>query len=143
MITIAEIQEFNAGDFRIAQQWVEILSPQAETLTESAFRGIIASPCSHLFFAREGETPAGMLTLGYYTSPTGMKAWIEDVVVAPAFQGQGIGKTLVEHAIRFASSAGADLLMLTSNPSRVAANRLYQALHFERKETNVYRMKLR
>ena len=72
-----------------------------------------------------------------------MKAWIEDVVVAPAFQGRGIGKTLVEHAIRFAASAGADLLMLTSNPSRVAANRLYQALQFERKETNVYRMKLK
>ena len=143
MINITEIQEFSAGDFRVAQEWVKILSPQAETLTESAFRGIVASPCSHLFFAREGETPAGMLTLGCYKSPTGVKVWIEDVVVDPAFRGRGLGKALVEHAIGFAASAGADLLMLTSSPSRIAANRLYQALHFERKETNVYRMKLK
>jgi hypothetical protein len=32
--------------------------------------------------------------------------------------------------------------MLTSNPKRIAANKLYQAMGFERKETNVYRMKL-
>lgn len=143
MITIAEIQEFNAGDFRVAQEWVKELSTQAETLTESAYREIIASPGCHLFFARAGENPAGMITLGCYKSPTGVKAWIEDVVVGSAFRGQGIGKALVEHAIRFAASAGADVLMLTSNPSRIAANKLYQALHFERKETNVYRMKLK
>lgn len=143
MIAIAEIQEFNTGDFRVAQQWVKILSSQAETLTESAYREIIASSGSHLFFARKGDTPAGMLTIGCYPTPTGGKAWIEDVVVDPAFRGQGIGKALVEHAICFAASAGADVLMLTSNPSRIAANKLYQALHFERKETNVYRMKLK
>lgn len=143
MITITEIQKFNAGDFRTVQIWMKILSPQAETLTETAFREILASPESHLFFACHGETPAGMLTLGCYKSPTGSKAWIEDVVVDPVFRGQGIGKALVEHAIRFAASCGAGSLMLTSNPSRIAANRLYQSLRFERKETNVYRMKLK
>lgn len=143
MVTITEIHEFNAGDFRTAQKMVKILTPQSDDLTETAFREIIASPGSHLFFAREGEMPAGMLTVGTYNSPTGVKAWIEDVVVDTAFRGHGIGKALVEHAIRFAKACGADVLMLTSNPARVAANRLYQALHFERKETNVYRMKLK
>lgn len=143
MITITEVHEFNAGDFRAAQKWIKILSPQAETLTETAFRDIIVSSGSHLFFAREGETPAGMLTVGYYKSPTGTKAWIEDVVVDTAFRGRGIGKALVEHAIHFATSCGADILMLTSNPSRTAANRLYRCMQFERKETNVYRMKLK
>ena len=143
MITITEIQEFNAGDFRAVQRFMEQLSPEAGTLTENAFRAIIASPGSHLFLASEGETPAGMLTVAIYPSPTGMKAWIEDVVVDSAFRGQGIGRTLVEQAVRFAVSCGADVLMLTSNPARIAANRLYQALHFERKETNVYRMKLK
>lgn len=143
MITVTEIHECNAGDFQAVQKWLKILSPQAETLTETAFREIIALPGSHLFFARKGETPAGMLTVGLYRSPTGTKAWVEDVVVEPDLQGQGIGKVLVEHAIQFAASCGADVLMLTSNPSRIAANRLYRSLHFERKETNVYRMKLK
>jgi ribosomal protein S18 acetylase RimI-like enzyme len=47
----------------------------------------------------------------------------------------------VAHAIEFTKSKGIPLLMLTSNPKRIAANKLYQAMGFERKETNVYRMK--
>ena len=31
--------------------------------------------------------------------------------------------------------------MLTSRPSRVVANQLYQSLGFEKRETNVYKMK--
>ena len=81
-----------------------------------------------------------MLTVGIYKSPTGTKAWIEDVVVDGSYRGQGLGRLLVEHAIAFSKSLGADSLMLTSNPSRIAANKLYQSLNFTQKETNVYRM---
>jgi ribosomal protein S18 acetylase RimI-like enzyme len=81
-----------------------------------------------------------MLTVGIYHSPTGGKAWIEDVVVDENFRGQGLSKLLVLHAIEFVKSQHIPLLMLTSNPSRIAANKLYQSMGFERKETNVYRM---
>ena len=88
----------------------------------------------------QDEQVAGMLTVGIYYSPTGGKAWIEDVVVDEAFRGQGLSKLLVAHAIQFVESKQIPLLMLTSNPTRVAANKLYQAMGFGRKETNVYRM---
>ena len=83
-----------------------------------------------------------MLTLGKYYSPTGCKAWIEDVVVDNAYRGQGLGRMLVEEAIEQARGWGAETLMLTSNPKRIAANALYRSLGFEPKETNVYRMVL-
>ena len=89
----------------------------------------------------KGEEIAGMLTVGIYFSPTGGKAWIEDVVVDQAFRGQGLSKLLVAHAIEFTRSQGIPSLMLTSNPKRIAANKLYQGMGFGRKETNVYRMK--
>jgi len=37
---------------------------------------------------------------------------------------------------------GVEKLKFTSKPQRIAANALYQKMGFERKETNVYEMKL-
>ncbi len=81
----------------------------------------------------------GMLTLVTFTIPTGDRAWIEDVVVADAARGNGVGRQLVEAALELANQRGAKTVDLTSRPSREAANRLYQRAGFEQRETNVYR----
>ena len=94
------------------------------------------------FFLLADQEIAGMLTVGIYHSPTGGKAWIEDVVVDEKYRGQGLSKQLVTHAVRFVKEQGIPLIMLTSNPTRIAANKLYQKLGFEQKQTNVYRMNL-
>ena|SRR5690606_9163664 len=110
-------------------------------LTGAFLKELIGSPNSRLFCAVDtGGHYVGMITVGTYLSPTGRKAWIEDVVVTEASRGQGIGEALTKYAIDFARKQGIQALMLTSNPTRVAANRLYQKLGFEQRETNVYRM---
>ena len=117
------------------------LTSKAPAVVSERVKALLADPNSHLFVvADEGGQCVGMLTLGFYIAPTGKKAWIEDVVVDETARGQGIGKELVRFAIAHAQEQQADALMLTSNPARIAANKLYQALGFERKETNVYRM---
>jgi ribosomal protein S18 acetylase RimI-like enzyme len=83
-----------------------------------------------------------MLTIGEYLAPTGRKVWIEDVVVDEAMRGRSLGRMLVEHAITYSKTTGGGTLMLTSRPSRIAANRLYRSCGFEPKETNMYRMSL-
>ena len=137
------------------------LSPTAAPIGMKELKEIVADANSHLFVLRVGDSVAGMVTVGTYMSPTGRKAWIEDVVVDKGFRGQGLGKMLVEEATRRTGLAGENnlilpprppkgegnkiyqmTLMLTSRPQRVAANRLYQSTGFERKETNVYRKKL-
>lgn len=88
------------------------------------------------------HTPApilGMLTLVTFEIPTGVRAWIEDVVVDAAARGQGAGQALVEAAVAHAQGMGARTVDLTSRPSREAANRLYRRCGFELRETNVYR----
>ena len=74
--------------------------------------------------------------------PTGVRAWIEDVVVDEAARGQGAGQSLVVAAIEHAQKIGARTVDLTSRPSREAANRLYQRAGFQLRETNVYRVTL-
>ena len=116
------------------------LTPQPSLLSEQTLRAVLDDSASHLYLLEEESRVVGMLTLGIYHSPTGSKAWIEDVVVDDACRGRGYGRALVAHAIEEAKRAGVKQLMLTSNSLRVAANKLYQAMGFEKKETNCYKM---
>ena len=104
----------------------------------------VAAPGTRIFIAENDEKHiVGCATLCVFESPTGRKASVEDVVVLPAYRGQGIGRTLLQRIIDFAKNKLAPIdLRLTSNPSRVDANALYQALGFVQRETNVYMMKL-
>ena len=83
-----------------------------------------------------------MLTLFATRTPSGLRTWIEDVVVDDGARGLGLGTALCHAAIAKAKTLGATSVNLTSRPSRVAANRLYQKLGFELRETNVYRCRL-
>ena len=104
---------------------------------------LVGSPATTLFVARaEDGTIAGTLTLCTFRIPTGIRAWIEDVVVDDAVRGQGVGKALTRAAIAESGRRGARTVDLTSRPSREAANRLYQGLGFQLRETNVYRLDL-
>ena len=103
---------------------------------------IVSSPSTHLFLLECDGNIAGMLTLGEYLAPTGRKMWIEDVVVDASMRGRSFGRALVEYAMDYAVTLGDGALMLTSRPSRIAANTLYRSCGFEQRETNVYRMKI-
>ena len=81
----------------------------------------------------------GMLTLIVFRIPTGVRAWIEDVVVDETARGRGVGEALSQEAVRRALDLGARTVELTSRPSREAANRLYRRLGFVRRDSNLYR----
>ena len=101
---------------------------------------IVDSEASTLLIARdESGRIVGSMTLAMFRIPTGLRAWIEDVVVDEDARGRGIGRVLNERALELARDAGARTVDLTSRPSREAANRLYQRLGFVERETNVYR----
>lgn len=118
------------------------LSRSAPPPTTAQLEEIAASPASHLLVARVDERIVGSLTLVVFRIPTGMRAWIEDVVVDEAARGHGVGEALNREALRLAGELGAITVDLTSRPSREAANRLYQRLGFTPRDTNVYRYDL-
>jgi ribosomal protein S18 acetylase RimI-like enzyme len=84
----------------------------------------------------------GILTLIVFRIPSGVRAWIEDVIVSEAARGQGCGEALNRAALAAAAAAGARTVDLTSRPHREAANRLYQRLGFVKRDTNVYRYEM-
>jgi ribosomal protein S18 acetylase RimI-like enzyme len=103
---------------------------------------MVASPASDVLVARLDGRIVGTLTLVVFRIPTGVRAWIEDVVVDDAARGHGVGELLNVRALEVARSKGAKTVDLTSRPSREAANRLYQRIGFQPRETNVYRFSL-
>ena len=114
--------------------------PTADELAE-----IVGDPMTRLLVARDadaGGAIVGTLTLAMFRIPTGLRAWIEDVVVDESGRGRGVGEALNRRALDLARDAGAKTVDLTSRPSREAANRLYQRLGFEPRGTNVYRYEL-
>ena len=142
MTEIVEVKDFIPAYTNAVQKLLDHLTNRPVIMTGTTLREIISQENTHLFFLLADQEIAGMLTVGIYHSPTGGKAWIEDVVVDEKYRGQGLSKQLVTHAVRFVKEQGIPLIMLTSNPTRIAANKLYQKLGFEQKQTNVYRMNL-
>lgn len=110
--------------------------------TREFLADLVASQASTLLVAEEDDKILGSLTLVVFAIPTGIRAWIEDVVVDDAARGMGVGAALNSEALDRARHAGATTVDLTSRPSREAANRLYQRLGFKARETNVYRYEL-
>lgn len=118
-------------------------SNPAPTVTELA--AICESEASVLLLAVDRDADdriLGSLTLAWFRIPTGVRAWIEDVVVDEAARGHGVGELLNRSALDRARELGAKTVDLTSRPSREAANRLYQRIGFVARDTNVYRFSL-
>jgi len=108
--------------------------PSAEQVAE-----LCEAEATVLLLARLDGAIVGMLVLVLFRLPTGMRAWIEDVVVEGSVRGNGVGEALTREALERAVGAGAVTVDLTSRPGRAPAVRLYERLGFERRETGVYR----
>jgi len=118
------------------------LSRSAAIPSPNFIREIVDSEASTLLIARDTRDHVrivGMLTLVVFKIPTGVRAWIEDVVVDETIRGRGVGEALSQEAVRRALAMGARTIELTSRPSREAANRLYRRLGFALRDSNVYR----
>jgi len=124
------------------------LLPQLSTSAVIPTRAELQEIADHesFFIARDpdlGGKIVGSLTLVTFRIPTGVRAWIEDVIVDTDLRGRGIGEALTRAALDRAAELGAKTVDLTSRPSREAANRLYRRVGFELRQTNLYRYDLK
>jgi ribosomal protein S18 acetylase RimI-like enzyme len=138
----AEIRVADRVDSQLVEAFAALipqLSSSSPPPSAEQLQQIIDSPDSVLYVAWLDDRIVGSLTLAMYRMPTGLKAWIEDVVVDVSARGHGVGESLNLAAIAEAARRGAKNVNLTSRASREAANRLYQRLGFVPYDTNMYR----
>jgi len=142
MIEISEIQQADEAVLTSVNRLLPQLSKSAKLIDIKQLNRLTESECTRLYFAKEGTEVLGMLSLVIFPIPTGIKAWIEDVVVDERARGKGVGKALMKKALAEAVNLGTKSIDLTSRPSRETANKLYQSIGYQERETNVYRYKI-
>lgn len=146
---VIELTEYSEAYVSELDALMHELAPSARA-TEERVRKCIEDPNMHLYVVRNGsdrsECSEGRMvacaTLCVCHTPEMVIGFVEAVVVTAACRGQHLGRKLMERLLTDAKGFGVQSVHLTSNPKRVAANGLYQALGFERYETNCYHMKL-
>jgi len=141
---IERVNRISERVFEAVLRLLAQLAPDTELPTKDYFERVLTSENIHFFTGGlDDNRIVAMLTIGTYNTPSGTKVWIEDVVVDESQRGKGLGEELMLFAIDYSKSLGAGSISLTSRPSRIVANRLYQKLGFLQSETNVYKYLLK
>lgn len=136
---IKELGNYTQSQFEDLKQLMSELSDRVN-FTQTNLMFVLKDSNCHLYVVFHGDRIIGCATLCIFHSPTGTQASIEDVVVSSDYRGQHLGKQLMAYVLEQAKEYAPMELHLTSNPMRVAANKLYQSLGFQKKETNCYQM---
>jgi len=116
------------------------LSGDDSQATKDLLKKLIANPAVEIWVVRDGLRIVGMGTLIMVPMLSGVSADIEDVVVDDRYRGRKLGEAIVKKLIARGWARGGKTINLTSRPSRIAANALYQKLGFKQRKTNVYRL---
>ena len=138
-MVIKGITEYDPKILNVLLKLLPELSSNAATPAEEYARRIVESDAARLLVAKETGYVVGILTIVIFLIPSGVRTWIEDVVVDETGRGKGVVEALSNYALKLAQSEGARTVDLTSRPSRESANRLYQRIVFTPRDTNVYR----
>jgi GNAT superfamily N-acetyltransferase len=99
-----------------------------------AFRAIECDPNQLLAVAERDGQVIGVLQLSFIPGLTRRGMWrgqIEGVRIAAGERGGGIGRALIEWAIKRCRDRGCGLVQLTSDKRRPTAHRFYEALGLE------------
>ena len=142
-IEISECTQVNQEVVEAFEKLIPQLSTSRSVPTFEELELMVSHDAATLLIATDQGMIVGSMTLVIFPLPTGVRAWIEDVVVDGDARSRGVGEALNRRAMEIAVARGAKTIDLTSRPSREAANRLYQRLGFLRRDTNVYRYEAR
>lgn len=71
------------------------------------------------------------------------QAVVEDMIVDESQRGKGLGEKILKDLIRWAKMQGVEVVELTTNSKRIAANSLYKKVGFKLHETNHYLLNLK
>lgn len=138
-IRVEVVREADEGLVDALGRLIPQLSSAAGPLDAEAVRRMVTCDANTVLVARTPDAVVGTLTLVLLPLPSGVRARIEDVVVDGAARGRGVARLLTREALRIAREASARTVDLTSRPDRAAANRLYEQLGFQARQSTVYR----
>ena len=121
-------------------QLVYQLDPSAVVREQSIYKAILNGYVSRLV---EDEKIVGLGWIFPRQTLLRKQAVVEDMIVDQTKRGQGLGEKILKDLIKWAKDEGIEVVELTTNPRRIAANNLYQKVGFKLHTTNHYLLDLR
>jgi GNAT superfamily N-acetyltransferase len=118
------------------------LAPDAAK-QERALRLILTqSETGRIFCARDGGLVLGMVSLLFTisTAEGGRVAWLEDMIIHPDHRNAGLGRRLIEHALKAAQALGCTRVTLLTDGVNTSAMRFYERVGFARSEMVPFRL---
>ena len=122
---------------------IKVLTTKKIAVDQIRLKELLNNPFLEMYLLEVEGKIVGMGSLYYVETLVKKAAWIEDVVVHSEQQGKGFGKKIMKHIISEARKKGVKHVDLTSRHRRVGAHKFYQKLNFEKRKTNVYRLKMK
>jgi GNAT superfamily N-acetyltransferase len=104
-------------------------APAPAALAER-MRQLIASGDTLVLLAGDGPDGVAVLRLRAAIWSTGLECYLAELYVTPDRRGHGLGRALMEEAIREARDRGADTMDIGVDEPDLAARRLYESLGF-------------
>jgi ribosomal protein S18 acetylase RimI-like enzyme len=108
-------------------------SPGVEAVTANVRRLLEAGEITVLL---AGEGPDGLSLFRFRSAlwSEGLETYLQELYVAPALRGRGIGRALLERTIELAREQGADGIDLNTGETDAAARGLYESMGFTNRE---------
>ena len=136
-------KEFSPALLQAIASLLPQLTSSGHAMTAAELKAIVASPLTTLFIAKDEGRIVGTISLAVVQMPTGLRAYLEELVVDSSYRNRGAATALLQAAIDLARNSGARTLDMTSRASRENAIRLYERLGFRRRDTNAFRYSFR
>jgi ADP-ribose pyrophosphatase YjhB (NUDIX family) len=115
------------------------LDSSAEVKERSLYKAILDGFVATLY---DGEQLVGMGWIFPRQTMLRSQAVVEDMIVDESQRGKGYGRKLLDECVKWARANGIEMIELTSNPKRIAANELYKKYGFQLHPTNHYLYKV-
>ena len=122
-------------DLPRVRELVAQLDPNAKVNEQSLYRAMLNGYVSTTY---EQEKLIGMGWIFPRQTLLRAQAVVEDMIVDQAYRGRNLGEKILRDLLRWAKAQGIEMVELTTNPRRIAANALYQKAGFTLHETNHY-----
>lgn len=112
---------------------------------KQALETILSDPeKADVCIVKENNEVLGMVSLLYTTSTAlgGRVAILEDMIIAPKYQGKGLGSELINHAIKCAKEKDCLRITLLTDNDNQRAHRFYTKHGFEKSSMTAFRLLL-
>ena len=135
------IKKFDKRVFADVSKLLDAWWKGKHQLQMADFRNVLKH--DYLICIFDGKKVVAIATLVPVRKLSNLRGSIEHVIVDKDYRGKGLGKTIMQYALRLAKKLKIQSVFLTCDPKNTVANKLYKKMGFKLENIHFYNKKLK